>query len=645
MEHFPETGRVLSGWRASCEIAIQVDTRRAAAGGCTFFVSDNDVFITEGVDGVLSPAFISAVVILASGEVITSPRAGTAPSGEAVEAGLRRARRGYMSVICSALACLDGFGCAVFLPCRFSQVGTSLCQWSTRNQAGTAFILSPALRSAAHKTMHWPVSPLRVASVNTNALPTAARASTVYPCHFIHGRVASNLKPETHWWQLGNVFRVTALQGAASSCMSSESEDLLSPLTPTAPNGAAEPARGTPLWSPGDDDSEDHPLLSTPSAHGLTTPAGGTPLWSPSDDEPKDIMPSSPPPPPPRQAAPRDLTQPSQDTSAKGTPVGGLMSRILRRENYAPEILRVVEPVLNQDKSDVTANHDDSSTTEVKPTRPGEANTALTEAPSSTVTALPAPDRLPRVNWAENEVFHFNPEAHRLFTVPSASPHPEGMQYGPARHSSRACAKMLVRAGHRCSVCYCLISLCSCHHGKLSSFSCSGHGGRTAPSHPEPAHASSCVSQAADLLFHIRLEPLSISYAPLPVCSPHLLPHGWQHPHPHQWQVLHRSYTRKQRREHKHRSLPPAAAQRVFHAVFDWLHACSLLAIMNPHRPGGGPRQHYRPDGSRRRTAGELAKRAAKAAARAAAAAADGPAPQWPRTVPLPVLLHRLRLQ
>ena len=207
--------------------------------------------------------------------------------------------------------------------------------------------------------------------------------------------------------------------------------------------------------------------------------------------------------------------------------------------------------------------------------------------------------------------------------VPSASPHPEGMQYGPARQSSRACAKMLVRAGHRCSVCFCLISLCSCHHGKLNSLSCSGHGGHTAHSHPVPTHASSCVSQAADLFFSIRLEPLSISYAQLPVSCPHPLPHGWQHPHPHQWQVLYRSYTRKQRRAHKHRSLPPAVAQSVFHAVFDWLHACSPLAIMNPHRPGGGPRQHYRPDGSRRRTAGELAKRAAKAAARAAAAAAD----------------------
>ena len=321
VEHFPESGRVLSGWRASCELAIQVDTRRAAAGGCTFFVSDNDVFITEGVDGILSPAFISAVVILASGEVITSPKAGTAPSGEAVEAGLRRVRRGYMSVLRNALACLDGFGFDVFLPCCFSQVGASLCKWSTRNLAGAAFILSSALRSTVHQPMHWQVSPLRVASVNIHALPTAARASTVYPCHFIHGRIASNLQSAAHWWQLGSVSRTTAPQGAASSCMSSDSEDLLSPLLPTAPNGAAEPARGTPLWSPGDDDSEDHPLLSTPSAHGLTTPAGGTPLWSPSDNESEDIMPPSPLPPPPRQAAPRELTQPSQDTSAREPPL------------------------------------------------------------------------------------------------------------------------------------------------------------------------------------------------------------------------------------------------------------------------------------------------------------------------------------
>ena len=89
VEHLPASGqRILSGWRATCELAIQVDSRRADAGGCSFYVSDNDVYLTEGVDGALSPAFISAVVILATGEVITSPAAGTAPSGEAVDAGL-----------------------------------------------------------------------------------------------------------------------------------------------------------------------------------------------------------------------------------------------------------------------------------------------------------------------------------------------------------------------------------------------------------------------------------------------------------------------------------------------------------------------------------------------------------------------------
>ena len=325
------------------------------------------------------------------------------------------------------------------------------------------------------------------------------------------------------------------------------------------------------------------------------------------------------------------------------------MSRTLRREDYAPEILRVVEPVLNQDKSDVTANHDDSSTTEVQPTRPGGVKTALTEVPSSSMTALPAPDRLPRVNWAENEVFHFNPEAHRLFTVPSASLRSEGTQYGPARHSSRACAKMLVRAGHRCSVCYCLISLCSCHHEKFSPLSCTGYGGRTPPSYPELAHALSCVSQAADLLFHITPEPLSISCAPLSVCSPHPLPHGWQHPHPHQWQVLHRSFTRRQRRKHKHRSLPPAAAQRVFHAAFDWLRTCSLFAIMNPHRPGEAPASitdqmdrgavllvSWRRGQRRQLPVLQLLLRM-----QLGVASLSRRSPQWRRKGPLPVLLQR----
>ena len=55
------------------------------------------------------------------------------------------------------------------------------------------------------------------------------------------------------------------------------------------------------------------------------------------------------------------------------------------------------------------------------------------------------------------------------------------------------------------------------------------------------------------------------------------------------------------------------------------LFRCLRSFLPGMHRPNGGPRQHYRPDGSRRRTAGELAKRAARAAARAAQAP-DAPA-------------------
>ncbi|CAE7336498.1 unnamed protein product, partial [Symbiodinium sp. KB8] len=164
------------------------------------------------------------------------------------------------------------------------------------------------------------------------------------------------------------------------------------------------------------------------------------------DDESEDY------PPPPAPTAPNVSTQPARETSARGIPVGSLLSRALRREHYAPEILRVVEPALDPVRSDTTADRNDFDAADVMTTKPGVAATALIEAPTDTTPAPQAPDRPPQMNWAENEAFQFHPEAHCLSTVPSASPHPEGMQYGPARRSSRACAKMLVRAGHRCLV-------------------------------------------------------------------------------------------------------------------------------------------------------------------------------------------------
>ena len=533
-----------------------------------------------------------------------------------------------MSVICTALAWFGRCSFVAFLPCCFPQAGTDLFQWSTQHLTGATFIPCPALRSTARQPTDWRVRPLRVTPVSTHALPAADCVLTSYPSHFIPGRVISNVEHAAHWWQPCGAFRTTAPLGAVSLYMSSESEDFPPPMTPTAPNGAAEPARGTPLWSPGEDESEDHPMLSTPSAlNGLTTPVSGTPLWSPGDDESEESMPPPPPPPPPKRTTPQVMTQPTIDTSARGTPVGGLLSRALRREHYTPAILRAVEPVLDPVRSNTTTNNDNLDTTEVMTTQPGVATTALIEAPPNTTPAAsPASDELSQVNWVDHEAFHFNPEAHCIPTVPSASRHPEGMQYGPTRRSSRACAKMLVRAGHRCPACFCLISLCSCRRERLILCSHSEPSDHTASSYRGNVHISLCVSEAAALSFHFRSVPLLIGCTRTFARNPNSVPPYWQHPHPGQWQVLYRSYSRKQRRlcrASKRRPLPSGVAQSVLRLVYNWLHTRSLLATMNPHRPGGGPRQHYRPDGSRCRTAGELAKRAARAAARAAAAAAD----------------------
>ena len=179
-----------------------------------------------------------------------------------------------------------------------------------------------------------------------------------------------------------------------------ESEDFPPSPAPTAPSVLTAPARGTPLWSPGDDESEDFPPSPAPTAPNVSTaPARGTPLWSPGADESEDF------PPPPEPTAPNVSTQPARETSARGTPVGSLLSRALRREHYAPEILHVVEPVLDQVRSDTTADRNDSDAADVMTTKPGVAATALIEAPTDTTPAPHAPDRPPPMNWADNEAF------------------------------------------------------------------------------------------------------------------------------------------------------------------------------------------------------------------------------------------------
>ena len=53
--------RVISGMRAGCEIAIYIDLGKAMIAGIPFFMSKNEVILTEGEGGVLSSKyFLSA---------------------------------------------------------------------------------------------------------------------------------------------------------------------------------------------------------------------------------------------------------------------------------------------------------------------------------------------------------------------------------------------------------------------------------------------------------------------------------------------------------------------------------------------------------------------------------------------------------
>ena len=164
------------------------------------------------------------------------------------------------------------------------------------------------------------------------------------------------------------------------------------------------------------------PLLGAASSHMSYTPnSEDSLLWSPGDEDSEDFPPS------PAPTAPHVSTAPARENPAGGTPVGSLLGRALRRGHYAPEILRVVEHVLDPVRSEATTNQNDSDAADVMITTPRIAATALVKEPTDTTPAPHAPDRPSQVNWADNEVFQFNPEAHCLSTVPSTSPHPEGM--------------------------------------------------------------------------------------------------------------------------------------------------------------------------------------------------------------------------
>lgn len=57
----PSDATVISGARSNCSVLIYIDMARAMADGIKFYLSANKVILTEGIDGILDPKYISDV--------------------------------------------------------------------------------------------------------------------------------------------------------------------------------------------------------------------------------------------------------------------------------------------------------------------------------------------------------------------------------------------------------------------------------------------------------------------------------------------------------------------------------------------------------------------------------------------------------
>jgi len=66
----PGDSKVISGMRYDCEVAIYLDLRRAIQNGVPFFLSKNEVVLSPGINGVVSPEFISSARDLKTGQMI-----------------------------------------------------------------------------------------------------------------------------------------------------------------------------------------------------------------------------------------------------------------------------------------------------------------------------------------------------------------------------------------------------------------------------------------------------------------------------------------------------------------------------------------------------------------------------------------------
>lgn len=57
------TDEVTSGIRQTCTMLVFIDVRKAMEAGMEFWISDNDVILTEGFDGAVPPEFFSEIKI------------------------------------------------------------------------------------------------------------------------------------------------------------------------------------------------------------------------------------------------------------------------------------------------------------------------------------------------------------------------------------------------------------------------------------------------------------------------------------------------------------------------------------------------------------------------------------------------------
>jgi len=57
----PKEEGVISGMRGSCDIIVQIDMEAAIKDGIPFYISSNNVILTEGVDGLLAAKYFKKV--------------------------------------------------------------------------------------------------------------------------------------------------------------------------------------------------------------------------------------------------------------------------------------------------------------------------------------------------------------------------------------------------------------------------------------------------------------------------------------------------------------------------------------------------------------------------------------------------------